>query len=87
MDAATALGEIKRYAVQGRIEYSSHGRKRRRERGASWDDIRNALCTATACGPSEDGPGRWKVSGKDLDGDELLVVVVIEAGVIVVSLF
>jgi hypothetical protein len=87
VNAAAALAEIRRYAVQGRIRYSGHGLKRMRERGASRADVRNALCTATSCSPSEDGPGRWKVPGEDEDGDALLVVVVIEAGVLVVSLF
>jgi hypothetical protein len=87
VDPVSALNEIRRYAVQGRIRYSDHGMKRLHERGASRWDVRNALCTATTCRPSEDGPGRWKVPGKDEDGDDLLVVVVIEAGVLVVSLF
>jgi hypothetical protein len=31
--------------------------------------------------------GRWRVEGEDLDGDELTVVVVIEDGVVVVTLY
>jgi hypothetical protein len=33
------------------------------------------------------GGGRWKVFGSDGDGDELVLVVVLEAGVIVVTVF
>jgi hypothetical protein len=36
---------------------------------------------------SPDGPGRWLVPSVDEDGVRLDVVVVIEAGVLVVSLF
>lgn len=31
--------------------------------------------------------GRWKVFGEDLDGDELVCVVTIEAGVVVVTVY
>jgi hypothetical protein len=31
--------------------------------------------------------GRWKVEGPDLDGDDLTVVVVIEAEVVVITVF
>jgi hypothetical protein len=34
----------------------------------------------------QDG-GRWKVFGNDRDGDELVLMVVLEAGVIVVTVF
>jgi hypothetical protein len=44
----------------------------------------HALKHATACAPSD---AKWKVSGPDLDGDELTAVVVLEVGVIVVTVF
>ncbi len=31
--------------------------------------------------------GRWKVFGEDLDGDELVCVVTVEAGVVVVTVY
>lgn len=40
----------------------------------------------TASGCSADGP-KWKVTGADEDGDALTCVVVIEAGVVVVTVF
>jgi len=49
------------------------------ERGALYEDVRNALATARRC-KAQDG-GRWKVSGSDRDGDGLVLVVVLEAGV------
>lgn len=55
------------------------------ERGAQYADVRHALAGARQCAAAEHG--RWKVSGDDLDGDELTLIVAIEAGVIVVTLY
>jgi hypothetical protein len=57
------------------------------ERGATREDIRHALCVAKQCRASPDGPGRWEVPSVDEGGERLLVVVVIESGVLMVSLF
>jgi hypothetical protein len=56
-----------------------------RERGAVFDDLRHALITASAC-RAEPGE-RWRVDSTDITGDELSVVVAIEDGVVVVTLF
>lgn len=40
---------------------------------------------ARSCAPQTDG--KWKVEGSDLDGDDLTVVVVIDDGLLVVTLF
>lgn len=48
-------------------------------------DLRSALVSAASCKDQRDG--KWKVTGPDLDGDALDVVVVIEAGVLVVTVF
>ena len=87
MTPTAALHEIRRYAVQGRIRFSGHARKRMGERGATRQDVQHALCVAKRCQASPDGPGRWEVPSVDEDGDRLVVVVVIESGVLVVSLF
>ena len=54
------------------------------KRGASRWDVRTALVSATECRAAA---GRWKIRGHDRDGDELLVVVVLEDGVVVVTVF
>lgn len=82
---AEALARIRGYAGANRIEYSSHARQRMRERGASREDVRSALVTARDCSSQPDE--RWTVVGEDTLGDELTVVVVIEDGVVVVTLF
>jgi len=55
------------------------------ERGVREGDLRNALVDARSCAPQKDGT--WKVEGCDLDGDDLTVVVVIDDGLVVVTLF
>jgi Domain of unknown function (DUF4258) len=87
MTPTAALSEIRRYAIQGRIRFSGHAMKRMGERGATREDVRHALCVAKRCRASPDAPGRWEVPSVDEDGDNLVVVVVIESGVVVVSLF
>ena len=56
-----------------------------KERGVERQDVRSALVTATACcaEPRE----RWRIEGRDRDGDVLTVVVTFEDGVLVVTLF
>jgi hypothetical protein len=55
------------------------------ERGAQYEDVRHALAGARRCRAADQG--RWKVTGDDLDGDDLTLVVAIEAGVIVVTVY
>lgn len=87
VNPTAALHEIRRYAVQRRMKFSSHALKRMSERGATREDVRHALCVAKSCRVSPDGPGRWLVPSVDEEGLRLDVVVVVEAGVLVVSLF
>lgn len=85
MNAAAALVEIRGYAAANRIRISRHAWERMAERGAQYEDVRHALAMARRC-KSQEG-GRWKVSGTDRDGDELVLIVVIEAGVVVVTVY
>jgi hypothetical protein len=83
---AQALADVRGYASAGRIALAEpHVPKRMRERGVRFEDLRCALTGATACHaePKE----RWRVDGRDRDGDDLTVVVVLEDGVLVVTLF
>lgn len=73
------------YALANRIEFGPHARQRLRERGAEREDVRAALVSATVC--HAEPRGRWRVEGRDRDGDDLTAIVVIEDGVVVVTLF
>ncbi len=55
------------------------------ERGVLQADLRHALVNARSCAVQRSDS--WRVEGIDLDGDDLSVVVVIEDGLLVVTLF
>ena len=80
-----ALAEIHRLAQLGRIRITWHAEKRMDQRGAEPEDVRAALVSSTAALTQRQG---WRVEGGvDQDGDELTVIVDIEADVIVITLF
>ncbi|MGA8893034.1 MAG: DUF4258 domain-containing protein [Anaeromyxobacteraceae bacterium] len=85
MEAAQALADIRGYAAGGRIRILRHAWQRMGERGVRYEDVRHALVGARRCRAADQG--RWKVTGDDLDGDELTLVVSIEEGVVVVTVF
>jgi hypothetical protein len=67
--------------------WSTHAHEQARERNVTRCDARAALASATQAiyQPEND---RWRIEGgKDLDGDDLTVVVVFEGGVIIVTFF
>ena len=82
---ARALADIQGYALANRIEYGPHAWGRMRERGARREDVRSALVTATSCQAQPDD--RWRVPGQDTEGELLTVIVVLEDGVVVVTLY
>lgn len=85
-EEAQALADIQGLASAGRIMISRHADQRMHERGATFDDVREALVTATSC--QAQPATRWRVEGGcDCDGDELTLVVTIELAVVVVTLF
>jgi len=85
VDAATALADIRGYATANRIRVLRHAWERMGERGARYEDVRHALARARGCKAADQG--RWKVFGDDRDGDELILVVFIESGVVVVTVY
>jgi hypothetical protein len=80
-----ALADVRGYAGANRIRYTSHARHRMSERRVAFADVRHALMTATLCRAQPEGT--WKVEGVDRSGDELTVVVALEDGVYVVTVF
>jgi hypothetical protein len=84
---ATVLAEVRRLARLDRIVITGHARKRMADRGATRVDLRSALVTATTAIRQPDR-GNWRIEGgTDNDGDDLAVIVDLEADVIVVTLF
>ena len=85
MTPVDALEMIHEYAAANRIAVTDHARRRMRERGVTFGDLQHALANASSCSAQESGT--WRADGRDRDGDELTVVVAIEDGLIVVTLF
>jgi hypothetical protein len=80
-----ALAEIQRLAGLDRIRFTRHAADRMDQRGAKRGDVRAALVSATAAFAQDRG---WRVEGGvDREGDDLTVIVDIEADVIVITLF
>jgi hypothetical protein len=86
MDAQEALAQIRGLAAAGRYILKSHARDRMRERGAQPGDVRQALIDAAKCVWQPDRYN-WRVTGPDLEGDDLTLAVEIEENVIVVTVF
>jgi len=85
VDIAAALAEIRGNAGANRIRIAPHAWDRMAERGARYEDVRHALANARSCKAQDEE--RWKVFGEDIDGDELVLIVVLDAGVIVVTVY
>jgi hypothetical protein len=82
-----ALAEVRRLAIAGRVQMDApHVRLRMAQRNVRARDVISALRGAKHCASGNE-VDRWKVTGPDLDNDDLTVVVVIEADVIVVTVF
>lgn len=80
-----ALADVHGYAGANRIKLTRHAQERMEQRGTRLRELRAILISAPSC--SAQPSGRWRVHGVDGDGDGLDVIVVLEDGLIVVTLF
>lgn len=80
-----ALEDVRGYSRAGRVVPTEHARRRMRERSISWADLVAALARAGLCAalPGE----KWRITGLDRSGDEMTSVVVLDEGVLVVTVF
>ena len=85
-----ALKLVHGYASANRYEIHPHAWSRMRGIGrnllTSVEDVHHALCEARRAVFQPDSE-RWKVEGPDRDGDDLSLVVVIDDGLVVVTVF
>ena len=70
--------------ASGNYRITLHARKRMAERNITDADIRNSAITGSVLIMKD---GKLKVKGFDLDGEELIVICVIEDGIIIVTVF
>jgi len=88
MDSAEALRVIRGLARANRIRLTAHAEREAAECGARPEDIRCALVHAKGIRAS--GPGRasdWTVAGPDLDGDDLEIALIIQDGLLIVTVY
>jgi len=77
---------VRSYTRANRWEVDQmHGQPRMQQRGLSFNDVEHALLNATRCRVQPNG--RWKLESKDLDGDDLTIIAVVDDGVLVITLF
>ncbi len=86
MTPAEALADIRGFAFARRVTYSVHALERMAERGATRADVVDGLANATSC-VHDTKLDRWRVECLDRDGDPLTVVVAIDDGLGVVTVF
>lgn len=86
MTPAEALADIRGLARAGRVSYVRHAIERMGERGVTRNDVEHALMNAARC-VWQARKETWKAFGVDLLGDELVVAVAIEDGLLVVTVF
>jgi pentatricopeptide repeat protein len=81
-----ALDVIRGLARAGRVSYVRHAIERMDERGVTRNDVDNALMKASSAvwQPRKE---TWKTFGADLAGDDLVVAVAIDDGLLVVTVF
>ncbi len=87
--ADEALALVRGYASANRVTFSGHARQRAALRaggGSAVAHVLHALKNAAECRPATEAD-RWRATGPDLDGDELTAIVVIEDGLIIVTVF
>ena len=82
----SALEQIRRLAIQGRVFYSRHAQARMLERNVEKVDVISALITATAA--TWQAANTYRVEGgTDTHADPLVVVVAIDVDAIVITVF
>ena len=81
----TVLEDIRGYTRAGRVRFTPHAYFRMRTRHVRHDDAFHALENVFSCVALEND--RWRVEGPDLEGDALTLIVVVESGVLVITLY
>jgi hypothetical protein len=89
VEGSDALRVIRGYATANRVVFTKHAKERASQRAsgsAGLQHVLHALRNAATCRVG-DKPDSWRSTGPDLDGDDLTAIVVIEGGLIVITVF
>ena len=85
MSPDDALVLIQEYGREENIFLTQHAIERMLERNVEMEDILRAIETATVCKHQEGS--KWKVIGEDWFCDELTLIISIEGGNVVITLY
>jgi hypothetical protein len=88
MDPEEALRVVRGLARANRFRFTAHADREAAECGATRRHIRCALANAESIRAS--GKGRasdWTVIGPDLDGDELQLALIIDDGLLIITVY
>lgn len=85
-EAPAALEAILGFAAANRIRFTRHARDQMAERGVTRADVRHALLRASQAIWQGDKQN-WRVNSFDLASDKLRVILAIEDGDVVVTVF
>jgi hypothetical protein len=77
-----AKKSIRACGSDGRLMITQTAEQRLRRDGVTLRDVRQALSTAFECTPQTNG--NWSVKGRDLDGEDLALVVTLANRAVVV---
>ena len=87
MTAREVLERVQQAARTRQYDVSNHAWDRMNERGVTIQDVKSAMESATRA-TWDDAEETWKVSGgTDLDGDPLILCVVVNWNVLIVTVF
>ena len=79
------LEDLRGLAFANRVEFTDHARERIWERNLSETEVVDALAVSTHLRLRSDG--RLRVTASDADGEELLVIAVIQEGCLVITVY
>lgn len=85
MTKKEVLRDIRELTAAGRAHVTSHGRLRMSQRGVTYADLRYGLMNASDCEAGESG--RWRVWTTDMSGDSLTVILAIQDGILIITVF
>jgi len=88
MDSEEALRRIRGLGKANRFRLTAHAYQEAAACGATRAHIRCALANAKSVRPSGEGRASdWAVLGPDLDGDDLELALIIEDGLLIITVY
>lgn len=88
MDSREALRVVRGLGKATRIRLTVHAEREAAECGATREDIRCALVNAKSIRASgQKRASDWTVTGPDIDGDDLELALIIEDGLLVITVY